>query len=238
VNQSTASEVIKGGIMIQRRYLMKMLAFLIVCALVLIRPGAAHADTIFSNFGSGFGYNTALGNPVGDGLDGSGFDYAEGDGFIAGISGSVTSVMLAVSCAVCPATGSLQVNLTRNGIGVPGSVLESFSIPAGSLGPLGNNNPVFVLNSALHPFLVAGMQYWLTVSGPATSAVAWNLNKTGDSSPEAISGDGGISWFAPSGLTPGAFAVTTAPEPGTAWLLMTGIIGLGGVQLHRLRKQK
>jgi hypothetical protein len=238
VNQRTTSEVIKGGIMMRRRYSIKMLASLIICALVLIRPGAAHADTIFSNFGPGFSYNTALGNPVGDGLDGSGFDYAEGDGFIAGISGSLRSVMLALSCAVCPATGSLQLNLTRNGANQPGAALESFSIPGGSLGSLGNNNPVFVLNSVFHPFLVSGTQYWLTVSGPATSAVAWNLNTTEDSSLEAISGDGGISWFVPSGLTPGAFAVTTVPEPGTVWLLMTGMIGLGGVQLHRLRKQK
>ena len=220
----------------------KMLASLGICALLLAAPAVAHADTIFSNLGLGNSYNTILGNPVGDGLDGSGFNYAEGNRFSAGVTATLSSITLALSCAVCPVGGSLTANLTQNSGSQPGAVLESFSILGSALGALGNNNPVITLDSVLHPTLSLGTHYWLTVSGPETSAVAWNWNVTGDVSPEAISGDGGASWFAPSGLTPGAYAIdatrVAVPEPGTVWLLTTGIVALGGFRLKRLRRPR
>ena len=217
----------------------KMLVSLAVCALLLVAPAVAHADTIFSNLGPGNSYNISLGNPVGDGLDGSGLNYAEGDRFTAGLTASLNSVMLALSCAVCPGGGSLTVRLTQNAGNQPGAVLESLSVLGTTLGILGNNNPVITLSSVLHPILSFGTEYWLTVSGPATSAVAWNWNTTGDGSPTAISGDGGASWFSPAGLTPGAYGLngTAVPEPGTVWLFATGFLTLGGVKLRSLRKR-
>jgi hypothetical protein len=40
---------------------------------------AARADiTVFSNLGPSDSYNTSMGNPIGNGLDGSGSNYAQG----------------------------------------------------------------------------------------------------------------------------------------------------------------
>jgi hypothetical protein len=218
-----------------------MLLNLGICAALFAIPAVAHADTIsiFSNLGPGSSYNTMLGNPVGDGLDGSGFNYAQGDTFLASQTATVDLVAIALSCAVCPAGGSITLNLTQDVAGHPEAVLESFSILGSNLGTLGTNNPLIVVSSLLHPSLSAGTRYWVTVSGLPTSAIAWNWNNTGDVSAEAISVDGGASWFSPSGITPGAYAVngTPIPEPSALWLLTTGVLSLGIAQL-RLFKRK
>jgi hypothetical protein len=219
----------------------KILLNLPVCAALLLAPSLVHADTLFTNFGAGNSYNTALGNPVGNGLDGSGFNYAEGATFVSSKTATLSSLMIALSCAVCPAGGSLTVKLTNNSGQQPGSVLESFSVLGSTLGPLGVDNAPLTLTSLLHPTLTLGTEYWVTVSGPGTSAVTWNFNSTGDASAEAISLDGGASWFSPSGLTPGAYAVigtaavSAVPEPGSIWLLTTAILGLGIIQFRRTR---
>ena len=106
----------------------KLLLHVGVCALLFAAPAIVNADSIFSNFGAGSSYNTLGGNPVGNGLDGSGFDYAEGNSFIASQSGALVSISVALSCAVCPAGGAITVNLTQNAGNQPGSVMESFSI--------------------------------------------------------------------------------------------------------------
>jgi hypothetical protein len=71
-------------------------------------------------------------------------------------------------------------------------------------------------------------QYWVTVSSGISDSIAWNLTSTGDLSDEAISSDGGATWFSPSGLTPGAVQVNGAtapvPEPSSLGLLATGLL--------------
>ncbi len=78
------------------------------------------------------------------------------------------------------------------------------------------------MTSVAHPTLTAGTQYWITVSSSVNFAIAWNDNSTGDASDQAISSDGGASWFSPSGMTPSAYEVdgaTSVPEPSTTILL-------------------
>ena len=59
----------------------------------------------------------------------------------------------------------------------------------------------------------------------------------GDASSQAISTDGGTTWFSPSGLTPGAYAVfgtaAAVPEPSTLVLLSSGVVGLLGSRWRR-----
>ena len=85
---------------------------------------------------------------------------------------------------------------------------------------------------ALPITLDAGVQYWITISDGLNGADSnfWNWNDTGDPSDEAISTDGGKTWFSPSGLPAGAFevdgtpVVNGVPEPSSVGLLASGVL--------------
>jgi hypothetical protein len=190
--------------------------------LLFAASSVAEAATVFTNFGPGLSYDINSGNPVGNAFDGN--DYAEANSFIPTGSGSLQSLRIALSCAfTCP--GPVGVSLTTDTADHPGLILESFVVPGGMLGPIGINNPPLLLLSVLHPALTTGTKYWVAASAGLNDTAAWNLNTTGDVSDQAISTDGGATWFSPSGNTPSALAVDVAvPEPGTWMLLVTGAL--------------
>ena len=69
----------------------------------------------------------------------------------------------------------------------------------------------------------------MTVSSDSNDSIAWNLTLTSDTSDEALSADGGVTWFSPSGETPGVLQVngvttTSVPEPATFLLLVSGLL--------------
>jgi hypothetical protein len=212
------------------------LSFLLgVSILVFAAPSVAEADVFFTNFGAGQTYDITSGNPVGNAFDGS--DYAEADTFTPLVSGKLQSLRLALSCAFsCP--DAVTVSLDADAGDQPGAVLESFSVAAGALGSIGVNNVPLLLNSVLLPHLLAGVQYWVAVSSPLTDNVSWNLNTTGDVSDQAISSDGGATWFSPSGNTPGALEVdaSTVPEP-SSFALLAGV-GLLVSRVYRRRRSQ
>jgi hypothetical protein len=199
-----------------------------VWILLFIAPAVSRADIdLFTNFGPGFSYNTGAGNFAGNAFDGSGNNYAEGDTFTPTTSANFSALDIALSCFFsCP--DPVTVSLDANNAGVPGAVLESFNVLGPLLGAFGSNNSPLVLTSVLHPLLVAGTQYWVAVSTDLNDSVVWNWNSTGDASSEAISTNGGTTWFAPSGLTPGAYQVNATPEPRAVVLLATVVLVLLG----------
>jgi len=200
---------------------------------VLAVSSVAEASTVFTNFGPALTYDITSGKPVGNAFDGN--QYAEADSFIPAAGGSLQSLRLALSCAFsCP--DPFGVSLTIDIAHQPGLVLESFVIAGGALGPLGTDSPPLLLLSVLHPALTKGTQYWVTVGADLTDTVAWNLKTTGDVSDQAISTDNGATWFAPSGLTPGALEVDAVPEPGSWGLLVSGALLLS-LLLQRRRSR-
>jgi hypothetical protein len=215
---------------------------LAVATLLLAVPTMARADIIFSNFGPGQTYDVNNGNPIGNGLDGSGNNYAQAVSFIAPANYTVTSVSVALAGFGTSGTNDDPLFGTFNADNgdSPGTVLASTTAPPGILGPLGNNNPLVVVNGASIP-IVAGERYWITISDTnGNGSVAWNLNITGDTNDTGTSTDGGMTWFSPSFQTPGAFevdgtlATTVTPEPGSLALLGTGAMALlGGRRLGR-----
>ena len=192
-------------------------------ALVLLPSGAL--ASIFSNFGPGQSYGASVGDSVGNYFDGN--NYAEGSLFTPTATATFGSLQIALSCAfLCPDT--FTVALDRDNGDQPGAAIESFVVSGAVLGTFGDANSPLVLDSVLQPTLTAGTQYWLTVANASgNDSIEWNLNTTGDTSDQAISTDGGTTWFSPSGQTPGAYEVDSSalvtPEPGSTGLLIVGL---------------
>jgi len=210
-----------------------------VWTLLFAASSVSRADVVlFSNFGPSFGYNTTGGNPVGNAFDGN--NYAQGDTFTPTTSANFSSLDIALSCAfACP--DNFTVSLDANSSDAPGAALETFAVAGPSLGALGANNPPLILNSVMHPLLTAGTQYWVTVASDLSNSIAWNWNSTSDTSDEAVSTDGGATWFSPSGLTPGAYQVngvqsTTTPEPSASWFLI-GLFAAAAAAFRKWRVQ-
>ena len=197
-----------------------LLARLGIWISVLTMPAlSSTATVIYSNFGAGSSYNTSQGNPVGNAFDGN--DYAEGDTFVLSGDAIFDSVRIALSCFASCAQ-PFFVTLTRDAGNQPGTALETFTVPGGALGTLGASNAPLLLNSAANPALSAGTRYWITVRADLNDSIDWNLNSAGDPAAEALSADGGLTWFSPSGNTPGAFEVYgIVPEPGGIGLMVS-----------------
>ena len=199
--------------------LVRLSTWLSLILVPAISPAASVPVSVFSNFGAASSYNTSQGNPVGNAFDGS--TYAEGDTFTLSGNAIFSSLQIALSCFVaCP--DPFTVALTRDAGNQPGTAIETFTLAGSALGTLGANNPPLVVTSVLMPTLIYHTQYWITVSSDVNDSIDWNLNSTGDSATEALSVDGGMSWFSPSGNTPGAFQINgITPEPASTGLILS-----------------
>jgi hypothetical protein len=211
--------------MIDYRMVKRVKNVVMIGALAAALPALAPAAAIFTNFGPSLAYDITQGNPVGN--DFGGDNAAEGDSFTPSASATFGSARLALSCVIgCPAAMNFTVSLDSDSSDSPGAAIESFSFTSAMLNVLGNNNTPITVTSLLHPTLSSGARYWITVSSSLTYAIAWNDNSTSDVSNQAVSSDGGATWFSPSGQTPGALEVDSvaAPEPSSAWLFGAGLI--------------
>ena len=229
---------------LRRNFLVRRSALVAHAGLILLLlPAVSSADIIFTNFGPGQTYNLSVGNIAGN--DFVGDNLAEGDTFAPTASARFGSISIALSCEVASCPDPFTVDLTADsGADSPGALLESFTDSGLLLGPLGVYNPPITFTATGGPItLAAGTQYWLTLSTDLSNSIAWSLNTTGDTSDEAISQDGGATYFSPSGLTPGAYQINSAttavaPEPDTTVLLAVGLALTGLAALLRRRRRQ
>jgi hypothetical protein len=173
-----------------------MLRFLYFAALATILlagsvPAAqAQAVSIFSNLG-----------PGGTFLPFNGFGIS-GQGLAAQFipSSSFLFFDAEIALSVNSGTPTAEVFLKTDAGGVPGTVLESFTVTGLNPTPAGI---LFKVTSQLQPLLVGGTPYWLEVTpADAISSVSWRKNSTGvlNSASNLASNSGTAVW---SFLTPG-----------------------------------
>jgi hypothetical protein len=211
--------------MIDHRRIKRFKGVALIGALAALLPATASASVIFTNFGPTLAYDESQGNPVGN--DFAGDNAAQGNSFMLPSNAIFGSAMVALSCVVgCPGAMNFTVNLTADSGDSPGTVIESFVFTGAPLNGLGNDNAPITLTSVLHPTLLFGREYWITISSSVANAIAWNNNSTGDIHDQAVSSNGGVTWFSPSGATPGALELdgTFVPEPSAGLLAGTGLI--------------
>jgi hypothetical protein len=160
-----------------------LLATSSLATLALTVPSIARADIIFTNLGPGNSFDFGSANPVG-------FDFftgdrdAQADSFLPSANAILTRIAIGLTAFdrtnAAPVTVSLAAN---SGGGLPGSLLESWTIPAGALGMFGAPGVPLFLTSILHPTLSFGTRYWVTASGGAADPNAWNLTLLNDPNP-------------------------------------------------------
>ena len=189
-----------------------------ICVFILLLLAVpCHAGPIFSTLGSGDTYDTVSGYTIGR----SGFEYDQGFQFCFVGPWSYFLDTIELAAGRLFGTNELEVWLADDAAGEPGAIIEKFDV--GPMGLFGENNPLLVGYSVLHPVLSPNTKYWLVASTPKDDTWAgFNL-----SSPQVLgthaSRRGTGPWTVSSDEKLGAFRVSGTPVPAP------GVFVLGGM---------
>jgi hypothetical protein len=209
----------------------------VVLALVVagLQAGNASAISVYDNFAAGNTYN-AFGGWIVSGPSFSGGAFADAMPFTP--SGSYSFVSADVAASLVGGTNSIIITLAANNSGAPGATIESLTV-SGEMGAFGVENAPVEADSATHPILDSGVEYWLVLSAAGNTDAVWNYDSTGANG--GSQKHDGLAWSFNSGNAAGAFSIngaplTPVPEPASIALFASGMLAAVGLRAARKRQ--
>ena len=213
----------------------------------------ATAGVLYSNLGPpGSVYSNTTGWTI-RGTDG-GISESNTSGMLFTVSGSgslpVTEIDLALVLGLTT-DGAFVASIWTDVGGTPGAQLAGASWSGSTSLPGSSCSVLLMLPCSLISItgisgvnLTGGGEYFMVV-GPSSltgnTNIAWQWDTTGLTGTTAGSTNGGASWLTGPG-TLGVFEVlsnpSTVPEPGSLFLLATGLIGMLGAYRVRIDKKR
>jgi len=188
--------------------------------------------TVYSNFGAGNSYDCCNGYTESGAGSFTGFNSLQAMAFTNATGHNLFLTQIDLADSFVAGNNSMTLDLYADNGGVPGAVLESWTV--NNLSSLGTCCAIVTVFDSAGVVLQNGATYFLAPASDNVTWEAWNWNTTGASGAGAISTDGGATW-APGPYNPnGAFDVlgTPIPEPSAVLLMGTALIGiLAGLHL-------
>jgi hypothetical protein len=192
----------------------------------------AHSDLIYSTYDTGHTFSTT-GLTVGTYIFQSvTYTALQGVPFTPSFNAKLDSISFAAKYT--SGLNALDVILTSDSGGVPGTALETFTFSG-----LATTGTIYTANSSLHVALNQGTQYWVVLAAQGNGYFSWNenINLPGSVAIKGLQGYPDTNWHVNSSIYTPVFDVngTPVPIPGAVWLLGSGLLGLVAIR-RRFKK--
>jgi len=209
--------------------------------LALALPVSGFAHTLYNNLESGNVATAPGGYCLGTGNCASSY-WVDAIAFTPSVTAALSDI--GITLAYVSGQNSATIQLLGDSSGLPGSLIESWTVDNLFAFQGGTATPATFVTSTSNPILDAGQQYWVAgiagTPGDKANLLYWMAPQPATFTPFATSQDGGPYTIVPNPYVgDGGFRVdgtpVAAPEPSSLMMFGSGALGLLGVIRRKLR---